>query len=121
MVMNSTELETSSNRGGFLVNEEKRTIRSILELIANGSKASSNATDLHQLVNRESDEYASNVISSKSIPIILVILLTDYRNESVDVPNNNNFFSNFYADLEPMFSPSAPLLDQNEESTGKLN
>ena len=121
VVMNSTELETRSSRGGFLVNEEMRIIRSIRESVDNGSETSSNAIDLNGSVNQESDEDSGNVISSKSILIILATLLIDYRNESVDVPNSNNFASIFYMDPEATFSPSAPLLDQNEEYISKFN
>ena len=120
MVLNSTELETSSSRGNFLVNEDTRTIRSKRESIDNGNETSSNAIYLNVLVNQESDEDSSNTTSSKSIPITLATILTAYRNESVDMSSNNNFVSNFYADSESMFSPSATLLDQNEESTGKF-
>ena len=121
MVLNSTELETNSSWGGFLVNEETRTIRSIHESTDNGSEVSSHATDLNGSVNRENDKDSSNVISSTSIPIILATLLTNYRNESMDVPSNNDFVSDFYTDPEPMFLPSVPLLDHNEEFTGKFD
>ena len=103
--MNSTELETNSSRSSFLVNEETRTIRSIYESINKGSETSINDIDLNGSVNRGSDEDFRNVISSKSIPIILAILLIDCPNEPVDVFNNNNFVSNFYMNSEPMFSP----------------
>ena len=121
VMLNSTELETSSSRGNFVMNEDTRIIRSIRESIDNDSKTASNATDLNGSVNRESDEDSSNITSSKSISITLATLLTDYRNESVDVPNNNNFVSDFYTDPELMFSPGAPLPDQNEEFTGKFS
>ena len=116
--MNPTELEMRPGGGGFLVNEETRTIKSIRESINNGSETSSKTIDLNGSVNRESDENSSNVISSKTIPIILATLLIDYCKESVDVPNTNNFVSNFHTNPEPIFSPSASLFDQNEESTG---
>ena len=109
------------------MNEETRTIRSICESIDNGSEVSSSAIDLNESVNRESDKYSSNIISSTSIPIILATFVTNYRNESVDVPSNNDFVSNFYTDPETMFPPYEPYLDQNvekeqwKESTGKLN
>ena len=100
---------------------EYTTIRSTRESIDNSSETSSNAIDLNRSVNRENDEDSSNVMSSKSIPIILTTRLVDYLDESVDVPNNNNFVSNSYADPEPMFSSNAPLFDQNEHSTGKFS
>ena len=103
VVIDSTELKTISSRGRFLVNEETRTIRSIRESIDNGIETSSNAIDLNGLANLESNEDSSNVISSKSIPIILATLLIDYRNESVDVPNNNNLFQIFIRILNISF------------------
>ena len=127
VVLNSTELETNSSRCGFLVNEETRTIRSIRESIDNGSEVSSSAIDLNESVNRESDKDSSNIISSTGIPIILATFVTNYRNESVDVPSNNDFVSNFYTDPETMFPPYELYLDQNveeeqwKESIGKLN
>ena len=77
------------------MNEETRTIRSISEPIDNGSETSINYIDLNGSVNRESSEDSNNVITSKSIPIIFAALLIDCRNESVDVPNNNNLVSKF--------------------------
>ena len=97
------------------MNESTRTIRSIRESIDNGSEVSSGAIDLNESVNRESDKDSSNIISSTRIPIVLATFVTNYRNESVDVPSTNDFVSNFYMDPETMFPPYESYLDQNVE------
>lgn len=120
-VLNSTELETNSSRSVFSVNEETKTIRSICGSIDDGNETINNTDHLNDSINQENNEDSVNVITLKSIPMIIAPFLVHYNKESMDVHDNNNFVSNVYTDPERMFSSSVPLLDQDEESTGTYN